>query len=35
MIPLEDLRQRERIGFEPADALPADKFTTALGAERA
>jgi RNA polymerase sigma factor (sigma-70 family) len=26
LIPLEDLRERERIGFEPADTLPADQI---------
>src|ERR1700746_3026369 len=26
LIPLEDLRERERVGFEPADVLAADKI---------
>ena len=26
LIPLEDLRERERIGFEPAETLPADQI---------
>jgi RNA polymerase sigma-70 factor (ECF subfamily) len=26
LIPLEDLRERERIGFEPADTLAADQI---------
>src|SRR4029453_12475701 len=26
LIPLEDLRERERVGFEPADTLPADQI---------
>jgi RNA polymerase sigma factor (sigma-70 family) len=26
LIPLEDLRERERIGFEPAETLPADQL---------
>jgi RNA polymerase sigma factor (sigma-70 family) len=26
LIPLEDLRERERVGFEPAESLPADQI---------